>query len=53
VAQRGPAERLFNRPLQSRIATITIMLIVISSTIGESSDIVGGTRRAADSAQEV
>jgi hypothetical protein len=40
LARRGLAERLFNQPLQSRIATTTIVV--------QSSGIVG-TKRAADS----
>jgi hypothetical protein len=49
AAGRGPAERLFNQPPQSRIATSSIVVIEFHLRSGQSSDIVGGSKRAADS----
>jgi hypothetical protein len=53
AALRGPAERLFNQSSQSGIANTTIMVIEFHYRSGQSSGNVGGTRRAADSSEEV
>jgi hypothetical protein len=39
----------YNQPLQSRIANTTIVVIEFRKWSGQSSGIVGGSRRAADS----